>query len=138
MVKTKGLDATRKAWEGAIPRVPGSYQAGVNAATDTIEKAIAAEPLYAARVTEAVTNQSRRKALEKTSTAEWKRRAAEVGAARIGPGMTAAKDKFGKGISDVLSTIEATTISPRVADPEANVDARVKPIVRNLYAMKRR
>jgi len=138
MVNTKGLEATRKNWEGAISRVPGAYQKGIAGANNTIENAIAAEDLYAARVTEAVANQSRKKALEKTSTAEWKKRAQEVGAARIGPGMTAAKEKYSRGMSDVLATIEATTIAPRVADPEANVDGRVKPLVRNLYNMKRK
>jgi hypothetical protein len=42
------------------------------------------------------------------------------------------------GMGEVLATIENTQIAERTADPEANVDGRVKPIVRNLAAMKRR
>lgn len=138
MVKTKGLESTTANWRGAIPGVPAKYKAGVNAATDTIEKAIAAEDLYAAKVQEAIANKTRVKGLQKTSTAEWKTRASELGSARIGPGMTAAEGKFRAGIGPVLSTIEATTIAERTADPMANVDGRVKPIVRNLYDMKRK
>ena len=138
MVKTKGLEATTSNWRGAIGAVPAKYKAGVQRATNTIENAIASEPLYAAKVQEAIANKTRVKGLQKTSTAEWKSRASELGSARIGPGMTAAEGKFRSGIGGVLSTIEATTIAERTADPEANVDGRVKPIVRALYDMKRK
>jgi len=138
MVKTKGLEATVNNWKGAIGSVPAKYKAGVQKATDTIEKAIAAEDLYAAKVQEAINNKTRVKGLQKVSTAEWKARAAELGSARIAAGMNAAEPKFRKGISDVLSTIESTTIGDRTADPIANVDARVKPIVKALYDMKRK
>lgn len=138
MVKTKGIERTTANWRGAIPTVPSKYKAGVQGATNTIENAIAAEELYAARVQEAVANKTRVKGLQKTSTAEWKARASELGSARIAAGMTAAEPKFRRGMSDVINTIEATTIGERTADPIANVDNRVKPIVRNLYDMKRR
>jgi len=138
MVKTKGIEATVGNWRGAIGGVPAKYKTGVQAATDTIEKAIAAEELYAAKVQEAISNKTRVKGLQKTSTAEWKSRAAELGSARIAAGMTAAEPKFRKGISDVLSTIETVTIADRTADPIANVDGRVKPIVKALYDMKRK
>ena len=138
MVRTKGIEATTSNYQAAIGAVPAKYKAGVQAATNTIENAIAAEPLYAAKVQEAVANKTRVKGLQKTSTAEWKSRASELGAARIGPGMNAALPKFRRGISDVLTTIEGVTIAERTADPEANVDGRVKPIVRALYDMKRK
>jgi len=138
MVKTKGLEATAANWKAAIGNVPAKYKAGIQKATNTIENAIAAEDLYAAKMQEAISNRSRVKGLQKTSTAEWKARASELGSARIAGGMTAAEPKFRKGISEVLTTIEATTIGERTADPMANVDARVKPLVKALYDMKRR
>jgi len=138
MVRTKGLEATVGNWKGAIGSVPGRYKQGVQAANNTIERAIEAEDLYAAKVQEAISNKSRVKGLQKTSTAEWKSRAAELGSARIAAGMQAAEPKFRKGMGDVLSTIEAVSISERTADPIANVDGRVKPIVRALYDMKRK
>jgi len=137
MVKTKGIEATMKNWTGAIGNVPGKYKTGIQGATDTIEKAIAAEGLYAAKMQEAIANGARVKGLQKTSTAEWKQRAMDLGSARIAAGMTAAEPKMRKGIANVLSTIESTTIGERTADPMANVDARVKPLVKALYDMKR-
>lgn len=138
IVKTKGIEATTANWRGAISGVPAKYKAGVQGATNTIENAIAAEDLYAAKVSEAIANKSRVKGLQRTSTQEWKQRSSDLGSARIGPGMTAAEPKFRRGITDVINTIEATTIGPRSADPMANVDARVKPIVKALHDMARR
>ncbi len=138
MVKTKGIGATMDNWTGAIGGVPAKYKKGIMAATNTIENAIAAEELYAAKVQEAIANKTRVKGLQKTSTAEWKQRSSDLGSARIAAGMTAAKDKMQRGMTDVLATIEGVTIAERTADPIANVDGRVKPIVRALYDMKRK
>lgn len=138
MVKTKGIESTTKNYSDAIGGVPAKYKSGVERATDTIEKAIAAEDLWKAKISEAAAQGLRVKGLQKTSTAEWKARASKLGSARIGAGMTEALPKYRKGMGDVISTIESTTIGERTADPEANVDARVKPIVRALYNMKRK
>jgi len=137
-VKTKGIAATTAAWQGAIGGVPAKYKAGVQAATNQNENAIASQPLYEARMAESIANKSRVKGLQRSSTAEWKQRASELGSARIGSGMTAAVSKYNKGVSEVITTIEATSIAERSADPMANVDGRVKPIVKALYDMKRR
>jgi len=138
IVNTKSLDQTLNNYKSGIGKAPANYKAGVMRATNTIENAIAAEPLYAAKVQEAVTSGSRVKGLQKTSTAEWKQRASELGSARIGPGMNAALPKYQKGMGEVLSTIQGVSIGERTADPMANVDARVKPIVKALYDMKRK
>ncbi|MDP2973476.1 MAG: hypothetical protein Q8N60_00350 [Candidatus Diapherotrites archaeon] len=138
MVKTKGVAATVAAWQGAIGSVPAKYKAGVQAANNTIENAIAAQPLYEARMAESIANKSRVKGLQKTSTGEWKARASELGRARIGVGISAALPKYNKWVTEVIQTIEATSIGERTADPMANVDNRVKPLVKELYDMKRR
>jgi len=138
MVDTKSLEATRTNWEGAIGRVPAAYAKGVAGAKDVINKAIAGEELYAAKVQEAISNKSRARALAKVSDEDWRKAATEKGAARIGTGMTAAKEKFASGMGEVLSVIQGVTIAPRTADPIANVDGRVKPIVAALAAMKKR
>jgi len=136
MVDTKSLDTTRKNWEGAIGRVPQAYSAGVGAARDVIAKGVAAEELYAQKVQEAVASRRRARKLQEVSDDQWRRAAQEKGAARIATGMTASKDKFASGISNVLSTIQGVTIAPRTADPMANVDNRVKPIVAALAKLK--
>jgi len=137
MVKTKGIAQTQANWDAAIGAVPEKYKTGVQGADNVIEKAIEAESLYAERVQQAIAAGSRVKGLQKTSTAEWKARAISKGAARIASGMNESKEKFGRGMSEVLSVIEGVTIAPRTADPLANVDGRVKPIVAALAAMKR-
>lgn len=137
MVKTKGSAQATANWEGAIGSVPAKYKTGVQGADNVIEKAIEAENLYAAKVQEAISKGSRVKGLQKTSTAEWKAKALSKGAARIATGMTESKDKFARGIGEVISVIEGVSIAPRTADPMANVDNRVKPIVAALAAMKK-
>ena len=136
MVDTKSLEQTQKNWESAIGRVPGAYSDGVKGATNVIAKAIAAEDLYAAKVQEAVAKKSRAKGLAKVSDEDWRAAALDKGASRIATGMTAAKGKFNTGISQVLSVIQGVTIAPRTADPMANVDNRVKPIVAALAKLK--
>lgn len=138
MVKTKGIGPSMKNWTQAIGAVPEKYKAGVQGNTNQNENAIAAEGLYAAKMQESIANQSRAKGLARSSTEAWKKAAIEKGAARIATGMTAATSKMQAGLTNVLATIEATSIGERTADPMANVDNRVKPLVRALHDMKRR
>lgn len=137
MVDTKPLEVVKKKWEGAIGRVPAAYSEGVANARDVIAKGVAAEDLYAAKLQEAIADKRRARKLAEVSDEQWKRAAQEKGAARIGSGMSASKEKFGSGMSRVLSVIQGVTIAPKTADPEANVDGRVKPLVRALAAMKK-
>lgn len=137
MVETASLEQTRRNWEGAIGSVPAAYSEGVSAAKDVISKGVAAEDLYAQKVQEAIASRRRANNLSKISDEQWRQAAKNKGAARIATGMTAAKDKFATGIAQVLSTIQGVTIAPRSADPMANVDNRVKPIVAALANMKK-
>ncbi|MCK5138348.1 MAG: hypothetical protein KAQ85_00765 [Thermodesulfovibrionia bacterium] len=136
MVETKGIAETRANWEASHGRVPQAYSAGVSRATNVIAKGIAAEDLYAAKVQEAIAKKSRAKALAKISDAEWKEAALKKGAPRIASGMAAAKEKYAANMATVLSVIESVSLPPRTADPMANVDNRVKPIVAALAKMK--
>jgi hypothetical protein len=136
MVKTKGLSATQANWDAGIGRAPAAYTKGVQNTTGWQAAAIAGESLYGQKVQEAVANHSRATGISQTSDSEWQQAALSKGAQRIGPGMTAAKGKFNTGISKVLSVIEGTSIAPRSADPMANVDGRVKPLVAALHAIK--
>lgn len=138
MVHTKGIAASMKNYEGSIGSVPEKYKDGVSGNSNQNENAIAAETLYAAKMQAAISNQSRAKGLAKSSTEEWKKAAMDKGAMRIAGGMTASLPKMTKGLGEVLAVIEGTTIGPRTADPMANVDARVKPIVSALAAMKKK
>ena len=129
MVKTKGIEQTMKNYEGAIGSVPGKYKDGVSNASGVIAAGVAAEQLWADKMQEAISNRTRAKGLEKSSDEEWKRAALGKGASRIGQGMQESLPKMRTGMGEVLSVIEGVTIAPRTADPMANVDNRVKPIV---------
>ena len=138
MVDTKSLEATVSNYKDGIGKAPARYKAGVEKNTTQNENAIAAQGLYEARIAESIANKARVRGLQKSSTAAWKEAARTKGAARIGPGMTAALPKFQSGISEVLSTINGVQIAERSADPMANIDGRVKPIAQALYDMKRK
>jgi hypothetical protein len=137
MVDTKPLSQVQKKWEDSIGRVPSAYAEGVAGAKDVIAKGVAAEGLYAEKLQATIASKKRATELAKVSDSEWKAAAGDKGAKRIGAGMTAAKGKFNKGINEVLTVIQGVTISPRTADPLANVDNRVKPIVKALADMKK-
>ena len=136
MVDTKSTEQAMKNWEDGIGRAPTKYAEGVKNATGVIEKAIAAEDLYAQKMQEAIASGRRAKKLAEVSDEQWKQAALEKGAARIGPGMIAAKEKMRTGIGKVLDVIRSVQIAPRTADPMANIDNRVKPIAAALHKLK--
>jgi len=133
MVETKGAATAVKNWEDAISKVPTRYEQGVQAAKNVIEKSKAAEDLWKEKIIDAANREARKKGLEKVTDSEWKAAALSKGKARIGEGMRASLDKFRAGISEVISVIESIQLESRTADPEANVDRRVKPIVKALH-----
>jgi len=139
MVKIKSSADIAKKWEEAIGRVPGAYKAGVTATTDWAEKASSddAENLWKEKIQEAASANRRQRAVAAVSNEEWKRAATEKGAARIGAGMTAAKAKRTSNFEPYRSAIEGVSLPPKTADPIANIDARVKPIVSALVETKK-
>jgi len=136
MVETKSLEATRANWTAAHGRVPAAYQAGVQAASNVIAKSVAAEDNYAQGVQAAVASRLRAKKLESVTDADWKKAASEKGAARIVAGMKASENKFVKGMSQNLATIQSVVIPSRTQDPMANIDNRLKPIAAALHKQR--
>ena len=136
MVKTKGIEATRRKWEESHGRVQKAYQEGVQGASGWQENAVAAEDLYAQKMQEAIAARSRAKGVQAVSNEQWRSAAIQKGAARIGQGMAAAKDKFASKMGEVLSVIESVSLPPKTADPMANIDNRVKPIADALHRHK--
>lgn len=138
MVETKSLEVTTKNYQAGISVAPQRYKDGVQKATNQNENAIAAQPLYEARIAESIANKSRVKGLQGSSTAEWKKQSVEKGAQRIGPGMQAALPKYTQKMGENLAVIQGVTIAERTADPMMNIDNRVKPIAQALYDNKRK
>ena len=139
MVKIKSSAEIAKKWDEAIGRVPGAYKSGVTGTTDWAEKASSneAEDLWKAKIAEAAAANRRQKAVSAVSNEDWKKAAMEKGSARIGAGMSAAKGKRTANFEPYRSAIEGVSLPAKSADPMANIDARVKPVVQALVETKK-
>lgn len=139
MVKIKSAQQIDANYKAAIGRVPGAYKQGVQNTSDWAEKASSneAEELWKVKIAEAAAANRRQKAVSQVSNAEWQNKAANVGAARIGQGMSANADKRTRNFEPFRGAIEGVSLPPKSADPMANIDARVKPIVEALVETKR-
>ncbi len=139
MVKIKSSAEIAAKWDGAIGRVPAGYKSGISGTTDWAEKASSneAESLYAEKIAESVAAKRRQKAVSAVSNEEWKKMALDKGVRNIGAGMTAAKAKRTANFEPYRSAIEGVSLPARSADPMANIDARVKPIVSALVETKK-
>lgn len=136
MVRTKGLERTMGNYQKGQGAAAGNYKDGVNAAQGWQQAAIAAGPLYAARVQEAISEGRREKKLAQVSDATWRQRASELGSARIAGGMKAAEPKYRAAMQKNLAIIEGVSLPPRSADIDANYE-RSKAIGKALNAAKR-
>jgi len=139
MVKIKSSAEIAKKWDEAIGRVPAAYKSGVSRTTDWAEKASSdeAENLWSEKIAEAAAAKRRQKAVSVVSNEEWKGAAMDKGAARIGAGMSASKGKRTANFEPYRNAIEGVSLPAKSADPMANIDARVKPIVNALVETKK-
>ncbi len=138
MVKVKPLDEIKKHYREGATVAPTRYKDGVTrAAWKESAASREAEELFKAKMSEALAEERRRKAIEKLTDEDWRKPALEKGATRIGPGMTAAVDKHAARFAPFRSALEGLTLPPKSADPIANVDNRVKPVVEVLVAKKK-
>ena len=129
MVNVPSQADRQRAYEQSIGAVPQKYQQGIQSTNGWKEAAIAGQPLYEERMRDPEILGKRARALEKTNEAEWKNRAATVGASRIAQGMTANAAKQAANYEPIAQALRAVNLPARSADPMQNIDARVKPIV---------
>ena len=139
MVKIKSAGQIDANYKSAIGRVPAAYKSGIMNTNDWQEKAgsESAESLYAEKIAESVAAKRRQNAIQQVSNSEWQGKAANVGSTRIGQGMTANADKRTRNFEPYRSAIEGVSLPDKTADPMANIDARVKPIVSALVETKK-
>jgi len=123
--------ATRKAkYDAAIGQVPGSYKAGVQRVTDWKEKAISGQGLYETQMQNSNVLKRREVALQKVSNDSWRQAAAEKGSVRIADGMRAGSQKQADNYEPIAQALRGVNLPDRTADPMANIDNRVKPVVK--------
>lgn len=138
MVKVKSASAIADAYNRAIGAVGPAYQAGIQAAVGWQEAAISAQSLYEDKMRDATVLARRATQLAKVSNEEWKQKALQKGASRIGPGMEASKDKRTRNFEPFRTALEGVQLPARTADPVTNVQNRVIPIVMALVDTKKR
>ena len=136
MVKVTPLDRAKRNYEGAISQAEARYKESVATTSGVIAAAIAAQPLWVAKVTSAEAQARRVQNLGKVSDEEWRRKTLNVGGARIGQGMRAASGDWSEGFSPYAGTLSALDLPAKTTDPIANVE-RVRAVVAAMVAKKK-
>ena len=138
MVKIKPLDEMKKRYEEAATIVPSRYKRAIERVTGWKEKAAsdAAEARWEAKIRDAIDKKKRKKALEKVDESEWKKKAAEVGGARIGEGMRKNVDKYTEKFKPFHEALAALELPEKSASWEENIENRLKKVVRTLVETK--
>lgn len=122
--------ATRKAaYERSINGVPASYKAGIDATQGWKAAALQGQNLYEEKMRDPQVLGKRARSLEKVNEQDWKNRASTIGSTRIAAGMQANSQKQADNYEPIAEALRGVSLPARVADPMANIDARVKPIV---------
>lgn len=136
MVKIKSASEITTRYKESIGNVPTRYKTGVSNTTTWKENAIAGQDLYETQMQNSTVLKRRKTGLEAVSNDDWKKAASETGSTRIGAGMTASLSKREANYEPYRKAIEETTLAARTADPETNIDNRVKPLATKLHNLK--
>jgi len=137
MVKVKSLEEAKKNLEDIVPVIGKRYERGIKRAKPWKEGALAGQALYEEKMTNPDILKRRAKRIETMTDEDWRRPALELGVRNIGPGLKAKIDKWAGRWAPYRSALEAVELPPKTADPEANIDNRLKPIVRALVEKKK-
>ena len=123
--------AERKAkYLSSLGQVPANYKSGIERTTNWKEKALNGQGLYEQQMQNASVLRRRAVALEKVSEADWKIKAANLGSMRIADGMRNGAERQAQNYEPIANALRSVELPERSADPMANIDNRVKPIVR--------
>lgn len=123
--------AERKAkYLSSLGQVPANYKSGIERTTGWKEKALNGQGLYEQQMQNAAVLRRRAVALERVSEADWKSKASNLGSMRIADGMRNGAEKQSQNYEPIANALRAVELPERSADPMANIDNRVKPIVR--------
>ncbi|UTU47204.1 Conserved odinarchaeal virus protein [Huginn virus] len=136
MVKVKPLDQIKARYQGAIAEAARRYAE----AAPTIEwqaAAKAAQKLYEQKMSDPTVLARRAKGIDKVTDSAFRQAIISKGVTRINAGMAGAVDKQAANFAPFKAALEAVTLPEKTTDPLANIDARVKPIVKALVDKKK-
>ena len=138
MVKVKPLSEAKEKFKSAAAFVPARYEAGVKRATGVIDASIKGQALYEAKMSDPAILARRAKALARLTDEDWRKAALEKGKARIGSGMLAGADKWEREFKPYADALGALALPDKTPDPMANIDNRLKAVVKTLVETKKR
>lgn len=128
-VKVKPLSDVVKKWGDVTPGRSSYYESEASVAGEDWERgAAAASKAYRAAVQAGNIEALFTGGIKKAGAAKYNRKVKDVGVARFGPGITAALPDYESGVSPMLDTIRALTLTtrgPRGSDINYN---RVKEV----------
>lgn len=125
----------KKAWDDARGRAAANYPVGIKKNTTWYQAALEGQSTYVNQMMNPSILDRRLVGLQsKSSQAHWQGQASTLGGSRISAGMAAGKSKFDAAADVIISTLSGLTLAARVADMDANIDNRVKPVG---HALKR-
>lgn len=139
MVKVKSITDAKENYEQASSLVPDRYKKGIENTGDWADKAQSdgAERRYAEGVQKAVSNKTRQKKLRQITNGEWQERALTKGVSTIGSAMRQSSDKWATNSRPFFDALERLNLPERTSDAMANIDARLKPVVKVLQDTKK-
>jgi hypothetical protein len=114
--------------------VPERYKQGVLGTNDQKQKSIEGQALYVQKMQDSNILARRQKGIEATPDGKWQQNALAKGVTRIGEGMRAGATDQANGYEKTRTALESLTLPPRVADPMANIDNRLKAVVQTVIA----
>jgi len=114
MPKIRSAEEIAAKYARVTPARSTDYAEGVKAPKkDWKTETANAQDAWAAGVQEAVSRGGFAKGVTKVGTEKWQRKAVELGTARWGAGVTAAKGDYQSGFAPYRDTIERTELPPR-------------------------
>lgn len=93
------------------------------------ENAVAGQDLYESKMSDPAVLARREEKIREVSDAEFRKACTDKGASILGSRMSAAASKMSAGYAPIRSALEGLSIPDRTADPMANIDNRLKPVV---------
>ena len=112
------------------------YKAGIEKTTDQAEKAIAAEDVYAAAISDSIARGARVKGLLEAGTGKWKAKTLAVGVSRWPQGAKAGIGDYKKGVAPFFEVLKGLTLSPRGPKGSPENYIRVTEVGQALHAKK--
>ncbi|GAG91756.1 unnamed protein product [marine sediment metagenome] len=129
-VKMPSQSDMDKAYKGSIGKAGTKYKAKVLKTTGVIQAGIDAQPLYVAKMSDPSVLARRAENLAKVTDGDWQKAAAEKGAPRLGPGMTAGAAKRSANYEPIRTGLDGLPLADKTANWEENVDNNVKGVIR--------